>query len=317
MIERMDKVKTTPKDFFLWAGAMVAFYWSVVAFIFLIFNYIDYTFPSPTSYLPPNPYDSGVAHEMASVVVLLPIYAVLMWLIHRDIKRDTSRREVWVRRWALVLTLFVAGFTMAGDLVSLLNAFFAGNDLTASFLLKTLVLFLVAAAVFMHFIADFWGYWQQFPERNRYVGWGAGALTAFTVLAGFALFGTPAAAHEYRLDAQRVSDLQEIQSDVLNYWQRTGTMPRSLIDLSDPISNVSVPADPQSGESYVYTLTGPTSFEVCATFSAADGGLPASSARTPASLGGYNALDLNWQHGAGQQCFLRSIDPALYPPVKK
>jgi Domain of unknown function (DUF5671) len=309
--------KTTPKDFFLWAGAMVALYWSVIAFIFLVFNYIDYAFPSPLSYLPPNPYDTGVGHEMASIVVLFPVYAALMWIIGRDQAADPSRAEVWVRRWALVLTLFVAGLTIVGDLVSLLNAFFSGNELTAAFLLKTLVLLLVAGGVCMHFLADLWGYWRQRPDRKRLVGYGTAALAALSICAGFVLFGTPAAAQSYRLDAQRVSDLQTIQSEILSYWQRAGALPPTLGVLNDSISNTTVPQDPKTGQPYEYKLLGGTSFQLCATFNADSEGIPAASSPTaPAPLGGYSAVDDNWQHGAGQTCFLRTINPALYPPQK-
>src|SRR3989344_4349456 len=153
----MEKPKTTPKDFFLWAGAMVTFYWSVIATIFLIFNYIDYTFPNALAYLPADPYQSGISYQMASIIVLLPLYMLLMRLIHGDAVRDSSRNEIWVRRWALILTLFVAGVAIAADLITLLTTFLSGEALTAAFLLKVLVIFLIAAGVFMHFIADLRG----------------------------------------------------------------------------------------------------------------------------------------------------------------
>src|SRR5271170_5581203 len=105
----MEKTKATPKDFFLWAAAMIALYWSVISFIYLVFNYINYTFPTPTSFGPVDPYQSGVGYEMASIIVLFPIYLILMWFIRRDIARDPSRKNIWVRRWALILTLFVTG----------------------------------------------------------------------------------------------------------------------------------------------------------------------------------------------------------------
>ena len=41
----MDRPKTTPKDFFLWAGAMVTLYAGVFAFVGLLFDYLNYTFP--------------------------------------------------------------------------------------------------------------------------------------------------------------------------------------------------------------------------------------------------------------------------------
>ena len=59
----MDKPKTTPKDFFLWAGAIITFYWSVIAFILLTFDYINYTFPNALSYYPADPYQSGISYE--------------------------------------------------------------------------------------------------------------------------------------------------------------------------------------------------------------------------------------------------------------
>ena len=158
-----NKPKTTPKDFFLWAGAMVALYWSVVAFLGLVFDYINYAFPNATSYsyYPSNPYQSGISYEMASLIVLFPLFVVLMRVIHTDIVRDPSRSEIWVRRWALFLTLFVAGATMAGDIIVLLTSFLNGSDLTTAFLLKIALVFLVAAAGFMHFIADYRGYWEK------------------------------------------------------------------------------------------------------------------------------------------------------------
>ena len=60
----MDKPKATPKDFFLWAGAMVSLYGGTVAFINLIFDYINYAFPDALSYYY-NPYQGSVAYEMS------------------------------------------------------------------------------------------------------------------------------------------------------------------------------------------------------------------------------------------------------------
>src|SRR3990167_5964104 len=119
----MDKPKTTAKDFFLWAGVLVSFYWTVIAYTFLVFDYINYTFPNQLAYYPADPYQSGISYKMASVIVLLPVYMLLMWLIRKDIASDPSRKDIWVRRWALIITLFVAGIAIAGDLIALLTTF--------------------------------------------------------------------------------------------------------------------------------------------------------------------------------------------------
>ncbi len=321
----MEKAKTTPKDFFLWAGAMVAFYWSVVALVSLIFSYLDNVFPDTALMYYSDPYQGGISYEMASLIILFPLFLVLFWLIHRDIRQDPTRREVWVRRWALMLTLFVAGFAMVVDLIVLLNTFLSGEMLGVRFLLKVLVVLLVSSAVFMHFIADMWGYWQLYAGRAARVGWAAGVLVVITIAAGFIIVGTPWQARQYRLDEQRVSDLQQIQSEIVNYWQGKQVLPTSLGALNDSISGFYVPVDPQTKQSYTYSTSGKTSFKLCADFNATSQGSGAQGMYTqpvmavPASgvaTSKGQVVSTSWQHGAGEMCFVRTIDPQLYPPTK-
>lgn len=305
--------KTTPKDFFMWAGAMVALYWSVVSFLGLIFDYINYAFPSPTNYYPVDPYQSGISYEMASLIVLFPLCVLLMRLIHRDIVKDSSRSEIWVRRWAIFLTLFAAGATMAGDLIWLLTSFLNGSDLTAPFLLKAALVFLVAAAVFLHFMADFWGYWEKYPSRGHSVGYATSLLVVLSIASGFFIVGTPAQARHARLDAEKVSALQSIQQEVVTYWQSKKALPKTLTDLNDSISGFTAPLDPETNTQYGYTVTGPLSFQLCATFTTASS---ASGAMNVPQPYGVKGLPDNWSHAKGIVCFDRTIDKDRYLPTK-
>jgi len=314
----MDKPKTTPKDFFLWAGAMVAFYWSVIAFIFLIFDYINYSFPNALTYYPIDPYQGGISYEMASIIVLFPIFLLLMRFIHADITRDPLRKEIWVRRWALILILFVAGATIAGDLIALLTTFLNGEELTLAFLLKVLVIFLVAAGVFMHFIADLRGYWDMFPSRRRSVIIGVVVLAAITIVAGFFIVGTPGQARLARFDTQKVTDLQTIQSQVTNYYQAKQKLPITLTDINTSLSYGPLPVDPETGQSYTYQATGTLSFKLCADFNAQSRANYAQSEPVvPVPAGVKNVVQDNWQHSGGNVCFDRTIDPSFYPPLNK
>ncbi|MBU6214625.1 hypothetical protein KGM48_02160 [Patescibacteria group bacterium] len=316
----MEKPKTTAKDFFFWAGAIVALYWTVIAYVALIFDYINYTFQNPLSYLPIDPYQSGISYEMASVIVLLPIYVLLRRLIRRDAARDPSRNEIWVRRWALIFTLFLAGIAMAGDLIVLLTTFLNGEELTVNFLLKIFVIFLVAAGIFMHFISDLRGYWNRFPKRRQSVVIGVGALALATVLAGFVIVGTPGQARLARFDAQKVADLQNIQYRVINYWQAKQVLPTTIGDLANSLSYGALPTDPQTKAAYTYRVTGATSFQLCAAFNEAsrtsEGALLSPPAAEPEVSGAYGIKENNWMHQAGFFCFDRVIDPSFYPPLK-
>ncbi|MEK7604502.1 MAG: DUF5671 domain-containing protein [Patescibacteria group bacterium] len=319
----MDKPRTTAKDFFLWAGAIVAFYWSVIAYAALLFDYINYSFPNALSYLPANPYESGISFEMASVVVLFPIYLLLMWLIHKDAARDPSRNEIWVRRWALIFTLFLAGLAMAGDLIALLSQFFSGEELTTAFVLKVLVIFLLAAGVFMHFVAELSGYWERFSKRRDAVRIGVVVLVVVSIGAGFFIVGTPAQARLARFDAQKVSDLQNIQSQVLNYYQAKRALPAVLADLNSSINYYGpIPLDPQTNTDYEYQPIGALSFKLCAEFNKAGTDTVFEGRSVPAAMPmktgeGVYPVNNSWQHDKGRVCFNRIIDPSFYPPLSK
>ena len=308
----MDKPRTTPKDFFLWAGAMVTLYAGVVSFITLLFNYINYSFPDPLRFYG-DPYSSGIPYAMASLIVLTPVLMVLMRIIRRNIASDPSRNDIWVRRWALFLTVFVAGATIVIDLIILLTTFLSGEELTLAFLLKVLVVLLVAGAGFLHFLADLRGYWTSNAAQARMVNWGVGVLVLISIIAGFVIVGTPQDARLYRLDQQKVNDLQSIQWQIVNFWQQKQQLPGELSDLSDPLSGFVVPMDVQSGDSYRYEATSNSSFRLCATFNMPSRGGDPSYAEPYR----YAGEQQNWSHEAGEVCFDRTIDPERYPPYTK
>ena len=302
----------------MWAGAMVALYVGVYNYIALVWDYINYAIPNPLQPYYGDPYQNGISWEMATLIVLAPVFLLLMWLIRRDILRDATRREVWIRRWAIFLTLFIAGATMVGDLIYVLYAFLNGTDLTAAFLLKALVVLLVAAVGFMHFLADLWGFWEKYPSRNRMVAIATLILVLVTIVAGFFIVGTPQHARLIRFDQQKVSDLQQIQSQIISYYQAKQTLPVTLMDLTNSLSYSTIPLDPQTGTDYDYHITTPPyHFELCANFNAAGSGTQYAYQTAPAvpttvhTAGGQD----NWEHGAGNYCFERTIDPQLYPPI--
>lgn len=314
----MNNHKVTPKDFFLWAGAMVGLYGSVISFITLIFAYIDQAFPDALTnsyYYNYDPYSGPIRFAMASLIVLVPVTILLLNLIRKDIVREHAKADLWVRRWALFLTLFLAGLAMVIDLITLIN-YFLGGELTTRFALKVATILLVAAGVFMHFLADYWGFWIKFPGRARSVGIAAGVLVLLSIVSGFFIIGSPATIRLQRFDDQKISDLQNIQWQIINYYQTKGVLPANLMEVSDPISGNIIPKDAQSGQDYGYRITkAPYSFELCATFNT-------DTLNNPAMATGAAHITMptdqeNWKHVADQTCFERTIDPERYPIYPK
>lgn len=311
--------KTAPKDFFLWAGALIALYGSVIAFITLLFEYVNRAFPDPLAYAG-DPYAGSVRFAMSTLLVLVPITIVLFRLIRGTIQQEPGKAGIWVRKWALVLTLFVAGVTIAIDLITLVNFFLMGET-TARFLLKVAVVLLVAAGVFMHFLADLKGYWSAYPKRANLIGLGVGVVALLAIVAGFFIVGTPGEARLLRYDEQKVADLQTLQYHIINYYQQKQELPATLEDTLDPLSSY-MPnmIDPQTNAPYVYEVTGELSFSLCATFNletkdySGQGAYPARDIAYPSVGGEANST---WKHEAGEVCFERTIDPDLYRPFPK
>jgi uncharacterized membrane protein len=112
--------KTTPKDFFLHLGATVALYVAVGALINLWFTVINYYFPDALAgYF----YGNAVAWPISMLIVLVPIFYVLEWLIARDAAKTPEKNDLWIRRWRMYLTLFLVVILIGGDLITLINTF--------------------------------------------------------------------------------------------------------------------------------------------------------------------------------------------------
>jgi hypothetical protein len=246
--------------------------------------------------------------------VLVPVAVLLMRAIRNDIAAYAEKAELWVRRWALVLTVFLAGAVVIGDLITLVN-YFLGGELTTRFVLKVLVLLLVAGAVFLHFFADLKGYWKSNPDKAKLVGLGAGAVVLLTIVAGFFILGSPADVRLMRFDNQKISDLQSIQWELVTYWQRKEVLPATLDELHDPLNAYAIPVDSQTGEQYGYERTSNSSFRLCAVFNH-EGDDPYAYPRRPSPELGRFEVD-TWQHGIGERCFERSIDPERYSCLRE
>ena len=297
-------VRATPKDVALWLGAMIALYGSAISLLGLLYGYVDYLFPDPALDYYYDPYGGAVRGAMAFLIVGVPAYLLLTGLLNRDLRAHPEKLGLWVRRWVVVATLFIATLTILIRLIGLVNDFLGGE-----LQLRSLLKFLATVVVLGGGIAYYWeelrGRWRT--RRARPVGIAVAVVILATIVGGFLVIGSPATQRDYRLDEQRVNDLSNAQYQVVNYYQQEGAVPSTLAELGTIFKGYEPPTDPETGEPYGYRATGPNSFELCATFTRA------TRSRNGRPLGSdANAFD-NWVHPAGNACFERTIDPAVYP----
>ncbi len=310
-MEITEKLKTTPKDFFVHLGVLVSLYVSVISILTLLFSIIDQVFPKEFSYT--DPYAGGVSMAMAMLIVAFPLCVFFTRALSKEELIFPEKRNLWVRKVVTYCTLFLAIVVVAIDLIVLLNSFFSGEEITASFALKVFFIIVVIGAVGGYYLYDLRR--KQEDDGARVRSWYVYGSTTFILLAfgfGFFVMGSPYAQKEKRFDAERVSNLQMIQNQVIPFWQNKDKLPSTLKDLEDPISGFLLPVDPVAKVPYEYIVTGKLSFQLCAVFSRETPGGAASGTFSEPAFKYRNVMDENWQHGAGRVCFDRTIDPERY-----
>ncbi|KGQ18098.1 hypothetical protein LF41_1452 [Lysobacter dokdonensis DS-58] len=120
----------------------------------LLFTLLNRSLPDAADALRQYGYStSRMRWSTASIIIALPVFLWMARLVARQVTRDPLARLSPVRRWLTYLTLFLAAMTLIGDMITLVNNLLAG-DLTLRFLLKVLVVAVVAGSIFSYYLFD-------------------------------------------------------------------------------------------------------------------------------------------------------------------
>jgi len=309
----VSKPKASPKDVFMHLLMIAMLYVSTIMFCVLWFNYINFLFPDALNY-----YYQGISDEilqgMATLIVVFPVFILLSWLLGKDMIAEPEKRKLGVRKWLVYLTLFIAAIAIIVEVVRLVYNFLYGET-AISFYLKIFVVLVVAVSVFGYYLWDVRRKAGDVSKMPKTFAWTIGVIMVASIAYGFFLIGSPAHQRDLRFDTQRVNDLQSIQYQAINYWQKKNALPAQLSDLNDSLSGFVLPTDPETKGPYQYTATDPLNFELCATFKAKsiDNGVPQPMyVSAPMTKTGIEPKADSWSHEAGRVCYKRTIDPAIY-----
>lgn len=309
--------RNLPRDLFLHLLAIVTLYWSAVSFVTLLWQYINYFFPDVLNNFYYTGFSVAIRFAVSSLVIVFPVFILVSWWLNKIYAKEYAVRESKIRKWLIYFTLFIASLVIIGDLVSIVNQLLNG-EIKVRFILKALSILLVAITVFWYYLDDVR---KETPTKlAKPFAWATSALILIAVIGAFFIVGTPNTARLLQFDQQKIVDLQGVQSQIVYYWQRKQNLPNSLADLNDPLSSYKIPNDPQTNQPYEYKIVYSTDssapkFELCANFNKEGKDMYGTVRPLSGPDKGYVAE--NWQHPAGRYCFERSIDPQLYPPIKK
>jgi uncharacterized protein DUF5671 len=249
---------------------------------------------------------AGLRWAVASLIIALPVFVYTQGLIGRAVAADPDKRSSGVRRWLTYLTLFLAALVLIGDFVVVLTNLLKG-ELIPRFLLKALVVFKIAGAVFRFYLSDLRRDEVDAPARTPFPWLGRAGVVAMALVAvvGLVLLGSPGSARARELDQRRLRNVQALSAAVESYAADYGRLPPSLDALmSRP--NAPRPAtevtDPVTDQPFEYAVLDSVHYRLCATFATRD---------TIGPIGGSKPF---WSHPAGRHCFTLELSPRRRAP---
>ena len=95
----------------------------------------------------------SIRWAVSSLVIAFPIFLFVSSYVGKQLSQNPVKRLSPVRRWLTYLTLFIAAGALIGDLTTLVYNVL-GGELTTRFLLKILVVAVIAGTVFGYYLWD-------------------------------------------------------------------------------------------------------------------------------------------------------------------
>lgn len=136
------------RDAFLYLVLFATLYVSAYHLGSLLFDLIElrWTDAAEPGYRWRDPSD-GMRFSVASVLIAFPVFLFMARLLSNELARNPAKRLSAVRRWLTYLTLFIAAGILVGDMITLVYNVL-GGELTARFVLKVLVVAVIAGTIF-------------------------------------------------------------------------------------------------------------------------------------------------------------------------
>lgn len=311
----IEKPKLTTYEFFLWIGVIISLYSSISAFLNIYFRVLNKSMPDSLdagSYYSYTSQGLGIASlstPLSILIITFPIFILLTYLINKYLTKNPEKTSVGFRKFVIYLTIFLSCAMIITDLIVLLR-YFLNGEITNRFILKVLGVLVTGVLVGSYYFFDLKRDSSNKNSSTKIIGTISIVLAMGMVILPFFVFGNPKQARELNFDQQRVNVLNDLDRDVVDYWQRHGFMPKNTDEVLNfnqyNQKNKYFDPDIKSNNKIEYFYTSGTSYKLCATFS-----LEVNNEDNP------NKHYLDYAnfgiHESGYVCFDRNIDPIQFP----
>jgi len=145
------RASLSAREAFLYLVLFASLYYAAFHVGSLLFDLINFAFPDAAAGR--GYFDSSMRWSTASVIIAFPVFALLARHLARETERQPIKRLSPVRRWLTYLTLFLAAVALICDVTTLVYNLL-GGELSMRFVLKVLVVGVIAGGVFGYYLWD-------------------------------------------------------------------------------------------------------------------------------------------------------------------
>jgi hypothetical protein len=262
---------------------------------------------------------SGSYDEMAlkfaisALLVSTPIFYIVASFIQKSLFKGEMKKDSGIRRWLTYLILFVSFCIFIGWLIAFVNNFLNG-EVTMKFVLKTISVLAIAAAVFGFYLYDIRrAVVENAKDKALKIFFIASlAVIAVVFVASFFVVESPAAARARKLDNEIINNYFTINSCADQYYRETGKLPADFGAMKADCPGLTDEnlKDSQTGQMFVYSIVGTTTYQICANFRTSNIGKENNQGMMayPAAVG-MNSTS----HDIGYQCLKWQVNSAVKP----
>jgi Domain of unknown function (DUF5671) len=145
------RAQLSARDAFFYLLMFGALYISAYQLASLLFSLINLALPAGLNEYVLTGAESATRWATASLIVAFPLFLWVGFKLNREVAADPTRRQSAVRRWLTHLTLLGGAGFIVGDSITLLYNLLSG-DLTMRFVLKVLVVAVIAGSIFAYYL---------------------------------------------------------------------------------------------------------------------------------------------------------------------
>ncbi len=291
------------RDVFMNIAMMLSLATAITSLVLLVETLVDTVLPDQFNC--GCDMTSDITIHVATLIIAAAFFFYLTWKMRKEEAAVPLHHTSKFHQVMVYLALFLSGLTIAYSVIDILQSTLY-YGFTFAVVIKLALLVLIFGSVFGYYLSDIRNAGDLTHSKLAKASWWVIiAVMLGATIGAFIVVGSPSFQKGKRFDEIRLDALQSIKSDIDDTFSDSDmALPSKLSDMYSP-DYMNMLLDPEYNQPYGYTVTGPGTYDLCATFSTSSDDY---AVKLNKVYGGNakNYLD-PWAHEAGYTCFHETV----------